>query len=74
MLTSSVNGGQIGGDYSGGGGGGDLLSQLSQRVSDTLDRNQAQTQAQTALDGQKVRQGICALGQSLPGMGCNTVC
>lgn len=65
--------GRIGGDCQGGAGG-DPLAQLCQRVSDTLSQGPGAEQGKISVDNQQVRQGLCSLGQSLPGMGCDTVC
>jgi len=70
-IKSEGLNGRIGGDCQ---GGGDPLAQLCQRVSDTLAQGQGAEQAKIIVDSQQVRQGICALGQSLPGLGCDTVC
>ncbi len=75
-IKSEGLSGRVGGDYQ---GGGDLLSQLSQRVSDALDKaaggTAASQQGQDSVDIQQVKLAIGGLSnQPLPGMLHNTVC
>ena len=77
-IKSSDLSGRIGGDYQGGAGGGDLLSQLSQRVSDALSKGSAGTGtplAQNTVDSQQVKSYISGLSaQPLAGMTHSVIC
>ncbi len=77
-IKSEGLSGRVGGDYQ---GGGDLLSQLSQRVSDALDKAAGgaaatpASQGQNSVDIQQIKLAIGGLSnQPLPGMLHNTVC
>ncbi len=75
-IKSEGLSGKIGGDYQGGAGG-DLLSQLSQRVSDALSKtgNGQAVQGQNSVDNQMVKNYIsCLSAQPLAGMTHSVVC
>jgi hypothetical protein len=78
-IKSEGLNGRIGGDYQGGAGG-DLLSQLSQRVSDALDKAGSGSagqgpQGMNSVDNQQVKNYISGLAaQPLAGMTHNVIC
>ncbi len=70
---------RIGGDFQGSGGGSDLLAQLSQRVSDALDKTGGSAgqgqQGVNSVDNQMVKNYISGLSaQPLAGMTHNVIC